>query len=298
MAAVQQRRGPVGILLVDKRVGVTSHGVVARIRRTLGVRRVGHAGTLDPDASGLLLVGVGSATRLLTFLVGLDKTYTATIRLGIATETDDAAGRVLSAVGCTLPLDLESTLVEFRGSIQQRPSAVSAVKVGGRRAYARVRAGEDVALPPREVTIHRLEVLGVRAAEASGAPVVDVDVELDVSSGTYVRAVARDVGEVLGVGGHLTSLRRTSVGPFDVADAVALDEVTPELIRPAGQFAAAVLPTCVVPAADTAAVRNGTKIPVPAEAPEGSVALLDESGALLAVATAVEGRWRYECVVP
>ena len=209
--------GADGLLIVDKPAGWTSHDVVARARRLCGTRKVGHAGTLDPMATGVLVLGVNRATRLLTFLVGCDKTYTATIRLGEATVTDDAEGELTIATdasGVTREA-IGAGALSLTGPIQQVPSSVSAIKVRGERAYHRVRQGEDVQLSARPVTVHRLDVLDVRPLGA----VVDVDIEVEVSSGTYVRALARDLGAALGVGGHLTALRRTRVGRFDIVDA-------------------------------------------------------------------------------
>lgn len=222
-----------GLVVVDKPPGWTSHQVVGRVRRLLGTRKVGHAGTLDPMATGVLLVGVNRATRLLGHLAGHDKTYTATIRLGMSTVTDDAEGEPVDCRGAAGvgEEEVRAAIGAFTGTISQVPSAVSAIKVNGRRAYALVRAGEEVKLTPREVTVSRFEVTGVRApardgrrdGEAAGAPLLDVDVVLDCSSGTYVRALARDLGRMLGCGGHLTALRRTRVGAFDLT-LVGLDE--------------------------------------------------------------------------
>jgi tRNA pseudouridine55 synthase len=212
-----------GLVVVDKAGGLTSHDVVARVRRLAGTRKVGHAGTLDPMATGVLLVGVNRATRLLGHLMLTEKAYDGTVRLGAASTTDDAEGE-LTGGASTEHLtedDVRSAAGRFVGVLQQRPSAVSAIKVDGRRAYARVRAGEKVDLPAREVTIHELVVTDVR----HGDPWVDVDLSVRCSSGTYIRAIARDLGEELGVGGHLTALRRTAVGPFTLADAHTLDEL-------------------------------------------------------------------------
>ena len=214
------------ILLVDKAEGWTSHDVVAKSRRALGTRKVGHAGTLDPMATGLLVLGAGPSTRLLTHLVGLDKTYLTTIRLGSATVTDDREGDRIStadpaAVEALTDDRIARAAAELIGAIEQAPSAVSAIKVDGQRAYDRVRAGETVELKKRPVTVYAFE-LGelVRTTDADGAPVVDIEATVRCSTGTYIRALARDLGAALGVGGHLTALRRTRVGPFDVADAV------------------------------------------------------------------------------
>ena len=214
-----------GILLVDKSPGLTSHDVVSRLRRILSTRRVGHAGTLDPMATGLLVMGINGATRLLTFFVGLGKTYTATIRLGESTSTDDAEGEglgraPLEQLARVTDAEIESAVATLTGEIMQVPSSVSAIKVDGRRAYARVREGEAVALESRPVTVSRFDITALHRTDDG----IDVDVVVDCSSGTYIRALARDLGFRLGVGGHLTALRRTRVGLFDIADAVVLDE--------------------------------------------------------------------------
>lgn len=244
---------PNGILLVDKAEDWTSHDIVAKSRRALGTRKVGHAGTLDPMATGLLLLGAGPATRLLTHLVGLDKKYTATIRLGVSTVSDDREGNILDIADQAkihaLESDTEalrSAVAQLTGPIEQAPSAVSAIKVDGQRAYDRVRAGEQVELKKRPVTIHEFVIEEPRMVVAEGlsggalpVEVIDVDVTVTCSSGTYVRALARDLGEILGVGGHLTALRRTAVGPFAVTDAISTDRLgqgaipASELLSPA-----------------------------------------------------------------
>lgn len=213
-----------GLCIVDKPAGRTSHDVVARVRGLAGTRKVGHAGTLDPMATGVLVLGVGKATRLLGHLALGDKSYDATICLGQSTVTDDAAGDLVAAVPAGELTDgaVRAAVRRFVGDIEQVPSAVSAIKVAGRRSYARVRAGEQVSLAPRQVTIARLDVLAVRHDRPG---LVDVDVSLDCSTGTYVRAIARDLGAALGVGGHLTALRRTRVGRFTLADARSLDDL-------------------------------------------------------------------------
>ena len=237
------RTAPDGLVVLDKPAGLTSHDVVARVRRILGTRKVGHAGTLDPMATGVLVLGVERATRLLGHLALTDKAYDATIRLGRTTVTDDAEGEETSATDASAITaeDLETALVPLRGVVEQRPSSVSAVKVDGVRSYARVRAGEDVDLPARRVTVTRLVVLDIRRPEADGPPVVDVDVTVACSSGTYVRAIARDLGAALGVGGHLTALRRTRVGPFglDVARTLEDLEADPSVLPMADAVAAA-----------------------------------------------------------
>jgi tRNA pseudouridine55 synthase len=208
---------PDGLLVVDKPAGWTSHDVVGKVRRLAGTRKVGHAGTLDPMATGVLVLGIGRATRLLGHLSLTDKTYDATIRLGVTTVTDDAEGEVVEVRDASAVGDIASYLVPLTGEIDQVPSAVSAVKVDGVRSYARVRAGESVELTARRVTVSELTLLERRGDE--------LDVRVTCSSGTYVRALARDLGEALGVGAHLTALRRTRVGPFDLAQARTLEQL-------------------------------------------------------------------------
>jgi tRNA pseudouridine55 synthase len=212
-----------GLVVVDKPSGITSHDVVARVRRLAGTRKVGHAGTLDPMATGVLVVGVERATRLLGHLMLTDKAYDASIRLGVATTTDDAEGDVVST-GSTSGIEedlVRQVLAEFVGDLLQVPTAVSAIKIEGKRAYQRARAGEAVELEPRPVTVHELVVHDVRR----DGDQLDVDVSLRCSSGTYVRAIARDAGARLGVGGHLTALRRTAVGPYALDAARTLDQL-------------------------------------------------------------------------
>ena len=242
-----------GVLLVDKPRGLTSHDVVGATRRLAATRKVGHAGTLDPMATGLLVLGIGRATRFLTYLVGADKTYESTIRLGMETTTEDAEGQVVAARGCRIDDliegRLQEALVSLTGRIQQVPSAVSAIKVDGVRAYKRVRHGQDVELEARPVTIHELRLTGeprqagvdlpgAAAGDAlAGAEdgvggevqVVDLDVVVSCSSGTYVRALARDLGRTLGCGAHLIALRRTGVGPFDVGQAHTLTALSEQV---------------------------------------------------------------------
>jgi len=285
-----------GLLVVDKPAGWTSHDVVGRARRLCGTRRVGHAGTLDPMATGVLVLGVNRATRLLTFLVGCDKTYTATIRLGQSTITDDAEGEVTAsgpADGVTAGA-LRGAVLALTGDLDQVPSAVSAIKVNGERSYARVRAGEDVELPARPVTVHRFDVLATRRTEADGVPVLDVDVEVEVSSGTYVRALARDLGAALGVGGHLTALRRTRVGSFTLEQAHTLEQLETAAERDEmpllaiadaarGGFTPRELSESEARAVGygqrIASSPAGRREPVAAFGPDGTlVAMLDESG--------------------
>ena len=210
-----------GIVVVDKPAGMTSHDVVSRCRRIFGTRKVGHAGTLDPMATGVLVIGIERATKVLGLLTATDKSYSATIRLGQSTATDDAEGEVLQTTSTERLTEraIAAAVAPLRGDLDQIPSAVSAIKVDGRRSYQLVREGRPVALAPRRVHVARLEVCTIRRT----GPFVDADVEVDCSSGTYVRALARDVGSALGVGGHLTVLRRTRVGRFGLDRAVTLE---------------------------------------------------------------------------
>jgi tRNA pseudouridine55 synthase len=289
---------PDGLLIVDKPAGWTSHDVVARARRLCATRRVGHAGTLDPMATGVLVLGINRATKLLTFLVGCDKTYTATIRLGQSTITDDAEGEITSSrvVGAVSVQAVQDGVAALTGQIAQVPSSVSAVKVNGQRSYARVRAGQDVVLPARTVTVSRFDILDQRTRTAGGHPVWDIDVIVDVSSGTYIRALARDLGEALGVGGHLTALRRTRVGRFGIDSAHSLVDL--EIASEADDMPLITLSTAArdsfevreLTSAEATAVGYGQRIPskpagrsqpVAAFSPEGNlVAMLDESGTL------------------
>ena len=294
---------PDGILLVDKPSGPTSHDIVARMRRLAGTRKVGHAGTLDPMASGLLVVGIGASTRLLTFVVGTGKEYLATIRLGHGTTTDDAEGEALPAPHPerARTLDEESiraALTGLTGTIAQVPSSVSAIKVDGKRAYARVRAGEEVRLAAREVTIEAIDVLGLRRGEnGEGVPLIDLEVRVDCSSGTYVRAIARDLGAALGVGGHLTALRRTAVGPFSVGDAatpdaLAEDGVATRMLAPA-EAAARLFPTVRLTEEEARDLGDG-KRPAPGAGrlPAGRVAALAPDGRLVGIAEPAGERLR------
>ena len=212
-----------GIALIDKQQGFTSHDVVAKLRKLLGTKKIGHAGTLDPMATGLLLMGVGAGTKLMQFLSGLDKTYEATIRLGASTSTDDAEGELGQAQDASKISndELAREIFKLTGNIEQVPSSVSAIKVDGKRAYDLVRAGEEVVLKSRSVTVSRFEVIGEPSVVGK---YLDINVEVDCSSGTYIRALARDLGDALGVGGHLTALRRTRIGAFEVSNASGISE--------------------------------------------------------------------------
>jgi tRNA pseudouridine55 synthase len=275
-----------GILLVDKPQGITSHDAVSRTRRLAGTRKVGHAGTLDPMATGLLMLGIGSSTRLLTYLVGLDKEYTATIRLGVVTSTDDAEGettQTTDASGVELAR-IEEGIAALSGAIQQVPSTVSAIKVDGKRAYALARAGEEVELKARSVTISAFEILAPMRV-TGGA--VDLDVRVVCSSGTYIRALARDLGAGLGVGGHLTALRRTRVGPFSVQHALQLPDrgveldIAPLLLEPAA-VAAELFPTAQVDEEAVRLLENGRRIPLAGvAASESPIAIIAPDGHLV-----------------
>jgi tRNA pseudouridine55 synthase len=284
---------PPGLLLVDKPGGMTSHDVVARARRVLSVRKVGHAGTLDPMATGLLILGVGAATRLLGHVAGHDKTYEATIRFGQSTVTDDREGEVLATTS-TGQLDddvIRQALAAQTGPLQQVPSSVSAVKVDGRRSYDRVRAGEAVELAPRSVTVHALEVH--RFARPT-PDLVDVDVTVSCTAGTYIRAIARDAGAALGVGGHLTALRRTASGPFRLDRAATVEDAGAALLAGGGagflpltDAAATVFPVRELTAEEARAIGYGQRIAATgrpglsaAVAPDGRLAaLLEDAGA-------------------
>jgi tRNA pseudouridine55 synthase len=274
-----------GLAIVDKPAGWTSHQVVGRIRRLAGTRKVGHAGTLDPMATGVLLVGVEKATRLLGYLALSDKAYEATIRLGIGTITDDAEGEVIttaSAAGLD-NAEIEAAMAKLRGDILQVPAAVSAIKIDGVRSYRRVRAGESVELPERLVTVRRFELLGRRGVEVDGVGCIDLSVAVECSSGTYIRALARDMGAALGVGGHLTTLRRTRVGAFTLDEAQTLEEAERELrIMSLDRVVRSSFPTVTVSETQAGVIRNGRRL-AGVILPDGSTALLDETGHFLAL---------------
>ncbi|GAA2905022.1 tRNA pseudouridine(55) synthase TruB [Pseudonocardia halophobica] len=279
------RSGPApdpGLVIVDKPGGLTSHDVVARLRRILRTRKVGHAGTLDPMATGVLVCGVERGTKLLGHLALDTKAYTATIRLGAATTTDDAEGEIVSTADASGVGDgaIASAMAALTGEILQVPSSVSAIKIDGKRAYARVRAGETVEIPARPVTVSEFELLERRGA--------DLDVVVSCSSGTYVRALARDLGAALGVGGHLTALRRTRVGPFDLGHARTLEELeaAPGLSLDLDAAVATAFPRLDVDAGGATDVSHGKRLPAAGLtgtygvfAPDGRVlALMADSG--------------------
>lgn len=270
-----------GIVVVDKPAGVTSHDVVGRCRRIFGTRKVGHAGTLDPMATGVLVIGIERATKILGLLTATSKSYTATIRLGRSTTTDDAEGEVLQDVSAADVTDeqIQTGIANLRGEIAQRPSAVSAVKIGGKRAYQLVREGHDVQLAERTVRIDRFDVCDIRRDGAY----VDVDVEVDCSSGTYIRALARDLGDVLGVGGHLTALRRTRVGGYGLDHARSLDELTehPQLSYSLDEACLLAFPRRKITDAEADDASHGR--PLAAAGIEGVYAATDSDGRVIAL---------------
>lgn len=287
---------PVGVIVVDKPSGITSHDVVARTRKALQTRKVGHGGTLDPMATGVLLIGVDRATRLLGFLAKQDKVYQATIRLGSSTITDDSQGETLATVGADRIAAVDEAAIragiaQLTGDISQVPSAISAIKVDGRRAHALVRAGESVELSARAVNVERFDVHRF----AFDSSWIDIDVEVTCSTGTYIRALARDLGAGLGVGGHLTALRRTRVGPFTGAEAIGIDNVGVDSVMAMGEVARRAFQTWVVDEVAADAVAHGRRIEwVPAGA--GPIAITTVAGDLLALAERKDGLTRYLAV--
>lgn len=272
--------GP-GLVVVDKPAGMTSHDVVGRCRRIFSTRRVGHAGTLDPMATGVLVIGIDRATKILGLLTASEKSYAATIRLGQTTSTEDAEGELLQSTSAEHVADeaIAAAVAGLRGDIEQVPSAVSAIKVGGRRAYQLVREGETVELKARPVRIDRFEVSATRR---SGG-VIDLDVDVDCSSGTYIRALARDLGSALGVGGHLTSLRRTRVGRFELDSARTLDELgeEPRLSWTLDDACLLMFPRRVLSAEEVEAASHGRSLP-PAGI-DGVYAAADDHGRVTAL---------------
>jgi tRNA pseudouridine55 synthase len=274
-----------GIVVVDKPGGMTSQDVVGRCRRIFGTRKVGHAGTLDPMATGVLVVGIERATKILGLLTATSKSYAATLRLGRTTSTDDAEGDVLqdvSAEGITAAA-IEAGIEALRGEISQRPSAVSAIKIDGKRAYQLAREGQSVELAARPVRIERFEVLAVRRAPDGVDGFVDLDVEVDCSSGTYIRALARDLGESLRVGGHLTALRRTRVGDFGLEQARTLEqlEAGPQLSYTLDAACLLTFPRRDITAAQAEDARHGR--PLPSAGIDGVYAATDSDGRVIAL---------------
>jgi tRNA pseudouridine55 synthase len=287
-----------GLIVVDKPGGMTSHDVVSRIRRLAKTRRVGHGGTLDPMATGVLIIGVNRATRLLTYVIGSSKSYLGTIRLGQSTITDDAEGDVVTTTSAAAVTDdaIRAGLAVQTGEISQVPSAVSAIKIKGERAYKRVRDGETVELAARTVTVSRLEVLEIRGL---GTDVVDVDIDVTCTSGTYIRAIARDLGSTLGVGGHLTALRRTAVGGLTLAAASTLPELeerAPDVIGlPIADAARQAFPQRTATADEARVLSHGG--PLEPVGITGPYAVFDEAGDVLAIVSERDGKARAEIVL-
>lgn len=293
--------GPGGLVLVDKPAGMTSHDVVARIRRLAGTRKVGHAGTLDPMATGVLVVGVEKATRLLGHLTLADKEYQATIRLGQGTDTDDAEGTVLPGAASAAAVTDEAIaagVAALTGPIEQVPPGVSAIKVGGQRAYKLTRDGQAPELAARPVTVHEFTVTAIRRPDGPGGDLVDVDATVVGSSGTYVRALARDLGRALGTAGHLTSLRRTRSGPYRIEQARTLEELADKFtLTPLAEAAAAAFPRLDLNEPDAARVAHGgrlpaTTLPADAQAAGGPAAVFGPDGSLIALMRAEGGQSR------
>jgi len=279
-----------GLLLVDKPGGITSHDVVSRTRKAANTRKVGHAGTLDPMATGLLVLGVNASTRLLTFVVGLDKEYLATIRLGSSTSTDDAEGEIIEsgsrqALGAMSDGVILDSTGRFSGTIMQVPSSVSAIRVDGKRAYTLVRAGETVELAARKVTISAIEVGTIMRGEGY----IDLQVRVECSSGTYIRAIARDLGAALGVGGHLIALRRTRIGPFRIEAAAELGslDVASALISPA-TAAGALFPTWLLSASQGVDLSHGKRVPFAGD-DAGPIAAITPDGRLVGLVRRASG---------
>ncbi|GAB2807603.1 tRNA pseudouridine(55) synthase TruB [Actinocorallia aurea] len=277
-----------GLVIVDKPAGWTSHDVVARMRRLAGTRRVGHAGTLDPMATGVLVVGVEKATRLLGHLALTSKVYDGTIRLGMTTNTDDAEGEPTGTTpaGHVADAEIAVGIKALTGLIQQVPPQVSAIKVNGERAYKRARQGEDVELKARPVTIHAFEIAEIRREGGF----VDVDVSVTCSSGTYIRALARDLGASLGVGGHLTALRRTAVGPYGLDLARTLEQLAEDCaILPIADAVSAVFPRRDVSEEEAALVRHGGRLPALGLG-DGPIGVFAPDGTLLSLVEEKAGK--------
>jgi tRNA pseudouridine55 synthase len=277
-----------GLVVVDKPAGWTSHDVVARCRRLAGTRRIGHAGTLDPMATGVLVLGVNKATRLLGHLALTDKAYDATIRLGVSTITDDAEGDVVATApaGHLSDAAIAAAVAQLTGDLQQVPSSVSAIKVDGQRAYKRVRAGDTFELAARPVRVSAFDLLATRRAD----DVIDLDVAVECSTGTYVRALARDLGAALGVGGHLTALRRTRVGPYRVEAARTLEQLESSFdVLPLAEAVRGAFPVREVGADEARVLSHGGPLPAVGLGP-GPVAVIGPGETFLALVEEKGGR--------
>ncbi len=272
-----------GFVIVDKPAGMTSHDVVHQIRKLANTKKVGHAGTLDPDATGVLVIGLGKATRLLTFIVADNKTYQATIRLGQSRTTDDAQGEIIETKSCEKITDeaIKYELDKFVGDIQQIPSSVSAIKVDGKRAYDLVRQGEKVELAPRLVHISAIDVHEIKKI----GEFIDVAVTVHCSSGTYIRAIARDLGNSLQVGGHLTNLRRTQSGQWSITNANKLTDLKPGSlpIISMAQVATSIFPTVTIGQAETEDFIHGRSVRT-THTPAETIAVIDKNPSLIALA--------------
>ena len=272
-----------GFVIVDKPAGMTSHDVVHQIRKLANTKKVGHAGTLDPDATGVLVIGLGKATRLLTFIVADNKTYQATIRLGQSRTTDDAQGEIIETKSCEKITDeaIKYELDKFVGDIQQIPSSVSAIKVDGKRAYDLVRQGEKVELAPRSVHISAIDVHEIKKIDEF----IDVAVTVHCSSGTYIRAIARDLGNSLQVGGHLTNLRRTQSGQWSITNANKLTDLKPGSlpIISMAQVATSIFPTVTIGQAETEDFIHGRSVRT-THTPAETIAVIDKNPSLIALA--------------
>ena len=300
-----------GLVVVDKPLGLTSHDVVAQLRKSFGTKKVGHAGTLDPQATGVLVLGLGKATRLLSYLVGLNKSYHAVIRLGQSTSTDDAAGEITASLGAggVSQTQVGEAMAAMLGSTLQTPPQVSAKKVQGKKAYDLARAGEKFELAPKEIVIHRFDLISTSPHRVSTSParisaspsrvgevvVIDCEIDCEVSSGTYVRAMARDLGDKLGSGGHILKLRRTQLGPWAENRSVQLQDVALPHVIPMGQVAREYFQVRRLSQAEADLVRHGGKIPLGHVEPQPNsinteaVALLSPQDELVAMARPQEG---------
>nr|WP_223875203.1 tRNA pseudouridine(55) synthase TruB [Nanchangia anserum] len=299
-----------GFVVVDKPLGLTSQQVVSRLRRIFGLKKIGHTGTLDPAASGILVCALGRATRLISVVQGAPKSYRGRVVFGVTTSTEDAQGEVTSSMGASLDDvrdRLGEALEQWRGEVDQRPSSVSAIKVQGRRAYARVRAGEDVTLPPRRITISALDVVdGPWPSRRDGVDVVECDIAVTCSAGTYIRALARDLGDEIGCGAHLSALRRTTAACFDIGDAMTIDAIAADVsrhgvteapcVRATGQVLAGLVPSVRISEEQRDAVALGRALTIdpgdidrPAGAADGAeIALIDRDDRVAALARCAE----------
>ncbi len=280
-----------GLVLIDKPKGITSFDVVAKLRKILNTRKIGHAGTLDPMATGLMLLGVNQGTKLLQFLIGMDKQYLATIRLGVATVTDDAEGEEVTRADASKLTEeqIDAEIAKLRGPISQLPSSVSAKKIDGKRAYDLVREGQEFELKPKDVVVSRFERLsGLRVDDGF----VDFDVVVDCSSGTYIRALARDIGSALSVGGHLTALRRTSIGKYSIDNA---SEINPEIaLSPMLESAREIFPEIEITSEQVVDVRHGKPLELSSEI---EMVCLSHQGSLIAISKLSGGLYRSQIVL-